>query len=99
MNKECLLDDFIVVLYAKITWKNVLILRILLHILSSSLELPRRGRLANDNDHRGRQSDGFFCRLLFSSGSGGGDRQTPTKIWEILSGVVVEISLRVLRKL
>ena len=45
------------------------LLRILLHILSSSLELPRRGRLAND--HRGRQSAMVLLSLdFFSSRSG-----------------------------
>ena len=47
----------------------------LLHILSSSLELGRRGRLA-----RKAYAVVLLSFAFFPSGSGGGDRQTTIKI-------------------
>ena len=52
------------------------LLRILLHILSSSLQLPRRGRQAHD--HRGRQSAVVILSFaFFPSGSGGKRKANP----------------------
>ena len=47
----------------------------LLDILSSSLELPRRGRLARQAKRCGSSSFAFFRRV-----QGGTDRQTPIKM-------------------
>ena len=64
-NKECLRENFFLVLRCK-NYLEKRLLHILLHTLSSLLELPRRGRLAHD--HRGRQSAvlsfAFFPRDL-----------------------------------
>ena len=58
------------------------LLRISLHILSSSLQLPRRGRQAHD--HRGRQSAVVILSFaFFPRAQGERERQTPMKIWEI----------------
>ena len=77
--------------------------RILLHILSPSLGLPRRGRLAI-NYHRGRQlALWFFHLFLFSFGLRGEEigkpRSTFGKFLSICLTIVLEITLWVLRKL
>ena len=74
MNKEGPLENLIVVLRCK-NYLEKGLLRILLHILSSSLELPRRGRLAHD--HGGRQSAVVLLSFVFypqGGGGGGGKR-------------------------
>ena len=74
LNTECLIDNFIVVL----KYKNYLekrLLCILIHILSTSLELPRRGRLAHD--HGGRQSAVVLLSFAFFS-LGLRERKNPT---------------------
>ena len=78
------------------------LLRILLHILSSSLELPRGGCLADDP--RGRQSAVVLLPVcFFSLGVMGEEIGKPRskfgKFFFISLTVVTEITLRVLRKL
>ena len=58
------------------------LLRILLHILSSSLALPRRGRLAHDHCG-GRQSAVVLLSFaFFPRAQWGRNRQSPIQIWE-----------------
>ena len=62
----------------------------LLNILSSSLELPRRGRLARQAKRCGSS---FFCSLGFREG---GDRQTPIKILGNFSPFPLQLYLKLL---
>ena len=94
------MENFIVVL----KYKNYLekrLLRILLHILSTSLELPRRARLALD--HRGRQSVLLSFAFFFPLGPRGKEIAKPKstfgKFVSISLIFVLEITLRVLQKL
>ena len=79
----------------KLPWKKFT--AYLLHILSSSFELPRRGRLA-----RQAKRCGSSCICFFSLGFRGEEIGKPrSKFWEIFHHFfkLLEITLRVLRKL